>query len=563
MARWSCSLTGLLAWAVFCAGCAANRPANPFASMSSKSSKSQMARKDPPAGVANAQRQAAASERSVAQTPAKAKGPGSSLRDAPRTASAGDQKSPSGSKTEDHDPETMALIDKELRDATAEERANFLADFKGLHPATIQQVLRGRRMAINHELTAKRNADPRPAESIQHAAGESASGAARYAGSDTGVQNAAGIRDAHSAPGSRSSQSVASATGAAAPRHDGYAPRGTSPVPYGHNTGYRLNPPDTVSAQNRSAAVSQPPIVNGLPNSAPGTQTGPSSAYVQTAGQGNSPTPRSPASRPAVVTIGAPTIAGEGTVDTASGAATDTSQAQLARLISLFEAEVATVQPGENEAQRLDYTKKQVNLRRLYLMSGQQERALQAIPGIDPADQEFWQQTFWGETNYFDATSIPSAAERAAQTVTQLQNAVLRLQEKAHLELRNVNFCHRISSFGNYEKYTRDEFSPGQDVLLYAEVANIHSDPIPDGKFRTSLKSTLEILRHGPQGEVAERIDLPETVDICRTHRRDYFHSYQFTIPTKLSLGPHVLKLTVEDQISHRVTTYTLNFMVK
>ena len=43
----------------------------------------------------------------------------------------------------------------------------------------------------------------------------------------------------------------------------------------------------------------------------------------------------------------------------------------------------------------------------LYLMSGQQERALQAIPGLDPADQEFWQQTFWGLTNYFDSASIP------------------------------------------------------------------------------------------------------------------------------------------------------------
>jgi hypothetical protein len=60
-----------------------------------------------------------------------------------------------------------------------------------------------------------------------------------------------------------------------------------------------------------------------------------------------------------------------------------------------------------------------------------------------------------------------------------------------------------------------------------------------------------------------ERVDLPETVDICRTHRRDYFHSYQYTIPTKLTLGPHLLKLTVEDQLSRRIATYPLNFTVK
>ena len=100
-------------------------------------------------------------------------------------------------------------------------------------------------------------------------------------------------------------------------------------------------------------------------------------------------------------------------------------------------------------------------------------------------------------------------------------------------------------------------------MLLYAEVVNTHSEPVPDGKFRTSLKSTIEIYRHGAQGELIERIDLPETIDVCRTHRRDYFHSYQFTIPTKLSLGPHVLKLSVEDQLSRRIGTYTLNFTVK
>ena len=42
---------------------------------------------------------------------------------------------------------------------------------------------------------------------------------------------------------------------------------------------------------------------------------------------------------------------------------------------------------------------------------------MQAIPGIDPADQEFFQQTFWGLTNYFDSVSIPSSADRASQTV--------------------------------------------------------------------------------------------------------------------------------------------------
>jgi len=258
----------------------------------------------------------------------------------------------------------------------------------------------------------------------------------------------------------------------------------------------------------------------------------------------------------------AATPAGGAIVQTSATGQTQTND-YLPRLIAVTENDVARLSPGETDAEKRVYIEKHVYLRMLYLMAGQQERALQAIPGVEPADQEFWQQTFWGMANYFDANSIPSTADRAAQTVAQLTNAVLRLQAKANLDLRNVNFCHKISSFGNYEKYVRDEFSPGQEVLLYAEVANIHSELLGDGKYRTSLKSTLEIYRYGTQGELVDKIELPETVDLCRTHRRDYFHSYQFTIPAKLTLGPHVLKLLVEDQVSRRVTSYSLNFTVK
>ena len=189
---------------------------------------------------------------------------------------------------------------------------------------------------------------------------------------------------------------------------------------------------------------------------------------------------------------------------------------------------------------------------------------MQAIPGLEPADQEFWQQTFWALANYFDFRTIPSSADRATQTVSQLTTAVLRLQEKANLSLRNVTFCHKIANFGNYERFPRDEFSPGQPVLLYSEVENFHSEPrgrsVPHDYWPPRWKSTNPARRRPRRKNPAPS---PATEDICRNHRRDYFHSYEFTIPSRLALGPHVLKLTVEDQLSRKVASYTLNFTVK
>ncbi len=238
---------------------------------------------------------------------------------------------------------------------------------------------------------------------------------------------------------------------------------------------------------------------------------------------------------------------------------------ELQQLLALAEADAHSIRltSAATEAERQAWLEKQVHLRMLYLVAGQQERALQAIPGIDAADQEFWQQTFWAVSNYFDAQHMPERSDRAAQTVAQLRTAIARLQETARLELRNVSFCQKISSYGSYEKFARDEFSRGQPVLIYAEVTNFKSVPAAEGQHLTRLRSSVAI--YNPAGGLIERIAFPETEDLCRNPRRDYFHSYQFNIPNadKLPLGPHVLKLTVEDLLSQKVAEYSVNFMVK
>jgi hypothetical protein len=233
----------------------------------------------------------------------------------------------------------------------------------------------------------------------------------------------------------------------------------------------------------------------------------------------------------------------------------------LQRLITSAAADVAQTGPGTTDLERQSYIEKHVYLRMLFLMAGQHVRAMEPIPGIEAADQEFWQQVFWGISSYFDTAAIPDPLDRATQTTLQLRGALSRLQEKARLDLRNVNFCHKISSFGNYERFQRDEFSPGQPVLIYAEVGNFKSEQSADGPFRTLLKSTIEI--YNSRNELIQSMPFPVTEDLCQNQRRDYFHSYELTIPQNVGIGPHVMKLTVEDQISQKVATYSLNFSVK
>jgi hypothetical protein len=164
-------------------------------------------------------------------------------------------------------------------------------------------------------------------------------------------------------------------------------------------------------------------------------------------------------------------------------------------------------------------------------------------------------------SSYFDRNTIADPSDRATQTIAQLRAAVHKLQEKSKLELRNVTFCNKIASFGSYERFKRDEFTAGQPVLLYAEVENFKSEPTSDGPYRAMLKSTIEIF--DARGTLVQTMPFPANADLCASPRRDYYNSYEFSIPQGIALGPHQLKLTVEDQLSQKVASYTVNFTVK
>ena len=243
---------------------------------------------------------------------------------------------------------------------------------------------------------------------------------------------------------------------------------------------------------------------------------------------------------------------------------TQQTQRAVERLISELEREVAALPEAGSDEERAEQTKRRVFLRMLYLMNDQQARSLQAIPNLPAAHQEFWTQLFWGLTNYFDAESIPEPSHRASEAVAQLRAAARAMQSEARLELRNGSFTYAIEGFGNIKPYERDEFLPGEKVLAYLEVRNFTSEPTSEGWYRVRLKTTLEIHKSGPGGGLISSEPVrSEKPDLCRTVRSDYFHSYEVILPSDLTLGPHTLKLIVEDEISHRVATATLPFVVK
>jgi hypothetical protein len=234
----------------------------------------------------------------------------------------------------------------------------------------------------------------------------------------------------------------------------------------------------------------------------------------------------------------------------------------LDQLIAQTEAELAASPSPGSEA----HIQKQVYLRMLYLMAGMDEQALAPIEGVDDSQEEFWKNTLWAMSNYFDRQSIPQGADRATETVKRLTMAANRLRREASLEVTNLAFCRRINSFGNYDVFPGHpnyEFKPGSPVLLYCEVENFESQ-LEQSQYRTVLQSTVEIT--DSQGKTVWQQQFEPTVDVCQNRRSDFFLTFggsgKLRIPQS-NPGEYVLKLTVQDQLAGKIGQGTIKFRIK
>ena len=487
--------------------------------------------------------------------------------------------------------ELAQLLETELRDATPEEKAQWARDVKNLDPAQAKIALQLRREMLNRKAAlAKEKSFQRASASIPETSNERfAELPAELTPNDLSESSRMPPQDVNSGPTFGHSVGHSQSTGSSVPirtvsdRRVDAKPEaspfegGTTPttdvsgpaLPLLPNSSPPIQPPAGNTGTN-AASVEQPAEVNpfetGEPTIAPG-QTDPApesqrrgirdrfSQWGARFGFGSDDEPPAPTPQPQPVIPPNPELQ---PLDRRP-------VANLQTLIMRRENELREwgVVPPNDEQRRQDFIRQHVELRLLYLMNGQQSRALDAIPGIATSEQEFWQQILWGLSDYFDLEGKTNRTERISQTVKQFETAVNRLKEEARLSIRNLNFCRKISSYGNYERFRRDDFTAGQPVLVYSEVENFKSVPVADGRYRTLLKSRIEIFRGDVRGQMVDSVTFKPTEDLCRNPRRDYFHSYELTIPQDIGLGPHVLRLTIEDQLTGKQTTQTVNFIVK
>ena len=283
------------------------------------------------------------------------------------------------------------------------------------------------------------------------------------------------------------------------------------------------------------------------------------------------------AARPAAVTV----ANAAGTKAPADEAANEQWQVMLVATIRSLEESLAAPSPTGGTD---DVARRQAQLRMLYLLAGRRDDALRPIAEVEPEVRQFWTDWLYGTATYLDPQSADNSARRATLAVRQLEDALAGLAAQANLEVCNLAFCRRVTSFGVYETFaatpastgapvgikttksastsspSRYVFQPNQEVLLYAEVRNFTSRHTDRG-YHTALRPSYQIFDSAGRrlGSVTE---LGESQDHCQHRRRDFFVRYHLYLPSRIDPGDYKLKLTIEDVHSTKVAESTVEFSI-
>ncbi len=224
----------------------------------------------------------------------------------------------------------------------------------------------------------------------------------------------------------------------------------------------------------------------------------------------------------------------------------------------------ATIRAKEAEVKRGGKTAedevRQAQLRLLYMLAGRRDEALKPIPYASPATQAFWTAEVYGLSAWLDTSRIGDATQRTSEARQHLSEALARLSEACALMVRNVAFCSEVQSYGCIKRFDKYDFTPGQRVLLYAEVENFSSESTAQG-YHTSLRSSYQIFDSRGQRVADEEFTMTE--ELCLNPRRDYFTGYVLRLPEQIYPGKHTLQLTIEDLKSRKIGQSSVEFTIK
>ena len=223
-------------------------------------------------------------------------------------------------------------------------------------------------------------------------------------------------------------------------------------------------------------------------------------------------------------------------VRAAATVSTDALEQKLARQVKEYPRDVAA---------HLDYQL----LRFLQDESVPQLATLASLPG---EDREALTALLDGLSN-FRSTLRRDNNLLLSRKIRPIMDMADRMRSQAELSIPTVALCSRVDGFGVYEPIDPPRFVAHreQQVIVYCEVANF-SAQLSDKKL-WETKLTLEAVLYTDTGLPVWEDKGQAITDLSRNRRHDFFVVKKTKLPSGLTIGRYLLKISITDQQASRV----------
>ncbi len=212
-------------------------------------------------------------------------------------------------------------------------------------------------------------------------------------------------------------------------------------------------------------------------------------------------------------------------------------------------------------AQDPNNIEEQFRLRMLYLVEGQDDKALAPVPGVDRDIEEIILSQVRTLIAARSGAGRDSAtwANRQLESVEQLRS---RIRARADLQVPVVQLCTSVDAFGRYKPIENLEFPAGVStlVIIYIEVENFSSTRLPSDQYRTVLSVRESLINRSGEELWSAKEDNIE--DVARQQREDFFITSKRGIPRDLPPGEYTLKVEVEDIQAGKINSNSVKFKI-
>ncbi|HEY1628714.1 MAG TPA: hypothetical protein VGF52_02580 [Tepidisphaeraceae bacterium] len=186
---------------------------------------------------------------------------------------------------------------------------------------------------------------------------------------------------------------------------------------------------------------------------------------------------------------------------------------------------------------------------------------LATLSSLPAEDRELVNAVVDGLTNFRNALRADNNM-LLSKKIKPILDLAERLRSQADLTIPTIALCTRVNGFGSYDPIDPARFAAGADhpVIVYNEVANFSSNLDDKQMWETHL--SWDATLYTEQGMSVWSDTTQKYLDEARTRRHDFFVCREITLPKTLTIGRYLLKVSVVDTQSNRVSEATVPIVI-